>query len=321
MKILYPLLLALAATDLLPAAPQEHLSKTQVSPPRDITEITRRDPKALARLQKPGKLIFQADFEQKEALKAFFEVRGKKDGRASLVFDTKIAHRGRGSLRCIAPDRQGAASGSGASAWLGKLGYEQLYFRRYIRFAEDYDQGNLNHTGGGLAGVATDGQWDGMGKAGLRPRGDDRFSCAFEPWRSWGRVAAPGYLFLYTYWMDMTRDRDGNYWGNMLSPAKKKRRIPKRGRWTCLEQMIRCNDITKSNGECAAWIDGKLYLHMTGIRWRTSEKLRIKRFNIGIYIHQARRTNRVWYDDVALSTGYVGPTKDEPNATGGNSKD
>ena len=46
-----------------------------------------------------------------------------------------------------------------------------------------------------------------MGKAGIRPTGDDRFTSSFEPWRDWQRAPAPGYMFLYTYWMDMTQSR------------------------------------------------------------------------------------------------------------------
>ncbi len=80
-----------------------------------------------------------------------------------------------------------------------------------------------------------------------------------------------------------------------------------RGKWVCLEQMIRVNRIGQADGEMAAWIDGHLYLHLTGMRCRKTAKLRIKRFNLGLYIHQATRTNVVWYDDVALSTGYIEP--------------
>jgi len=57
----------------------------------------------------------------------------------------------------------------------------------------------------------------------------------------------------------------------------------------------------------AAWIDGKLYIHYRGFRWRSNDDVRLKRFNIGVYIHQARKDNTVWYDDVTLSTGYIGP--------------
>jgi hypothetical protein len=152
-----------------------------------------------------------------------------------------------------------------------------------------------------------------MGKAGVRPRGDDRFTCGFEPWRDWGRVEAPGYLFLYVYWVDMQQGRDGNWWGNMLEPTPEERVVPPRGEWVCLEQMIRVNDVGEANGELAAWVDGRLYLHFTGIRWRTDERVRIKRFDLGIYVHEARRRNVVWYDDVVVSTGYVGPLSDKPD--------
>jgi hypothetical protein len=37
--------------------------------------------------------------------------------------------------------------------------------------------------------------------------------------------------------------------------------------------------------------------------------VRLKRFSFGLYVHAAARDNTVWYDDVALSTGYLGPVK------------
>ncbi len=280
------------------------------SEPRDITERTLADEKALAALQQPGDVLFEDDFESKDSLEKYFEIRGRDDGRATLVRDPKLAHRSRGAIRFIAPERDGKSSGSGASAWLGARGHDRVYFRRYIRFAEDYDQGNLNHTGGGIAGIGGTGKWDGMGKAGVRPKGGDRFTCGFEPWRDWGREEAPGYMFLYTYWVDMKQGRDGNWWGNMLEPAEDRRVVPPRGKWVCLEQMIQVNEVGKADGELAAWIDGKLYLHMEGFRWRTDERVRIKRFDIGIYIHSARRHNEVLYDDVVVSTGYVGPRRE-----------
>ena len=226
-----------------------------------------------------------------------------------MLTDSAKAHTGNGCIQFTSVDRGGKSSGAGASHWFGPEGHDTIYLRRYIRFAPDYDQGNLNHTGGGLSGVVGSNKWEGMGKAGIRPKGDDRFSCRFEPWRDWKRSPAPGFMFLYTYWMDMKRDPDGNYWGNNLYPAKDTRITLKRDRWYCLEQMIKVNEPGKANGELAAWIDGKLYIHYKGFRWRSSDKVRLKRFNIGVYVHQATRNNTVWYDDVVLSTGYIGPTK------------
>ena len=274
-----------------------------------VTAQTRADRKALAELERPGKVIFSDGFESPASLKNYFEIRGLKDGRAKLLVDTAVAHTGSGAIQLTAPARDGKSSGAGASFWFGPKGYDQVYFRRYIKFAADYDQGNLNHVGGGLAGVAGTNKWGGMGKAGIRPKGDDRFTSSFEPWRAWKRYPAPGFMFLYTYWMDMRRDRDGHYWGNNLGPADDERVTPKRDRWYCLEHTIKVNDVGRANGELAAWIDGKLTIHYTGFRWRSAEDVRLKRFGIGVYVHKATRDNTVWYDDVVLSTGYVGPVK------------
>jgi len=107
-----------------------------------------------------------------------------------------------------------------------------------------------------------------------------------------------------------------NYWGNFFQPTPEQRLVPERGRWYCLEQMIRVNDPGQANGEMAAWIDGELYIHATGFRWRTTAEVRLKRASFGIYVHAATRENRVWYDDIVLSTGYVGPVAPEDSGPG-----
>lgn len=275
-------------------------------PPRDVTAATLADPKALAALEAPGTVLFHDEFESDASFAQWFEVRGKDDGRVAIEHDPKLVRTGMGSIRCVAPARDGASSGSGASAWLGADGYDCVHFRRWIRFADDYDQGNLNHTGGGLAAVAGTGKWDAMGSAGIRPTGADHFTAGFEPWRDWGKNRAPGAMASYVYWMDMERDKDGHWWGNLFAPDAEHRVNPERGRWVCLEQRIRVNTVGKADGELATWIDGKLYQHLVGFRWRTDAKVRLKRFDVGIYVHHAERTNAVWYDDVVVSTGYVG---------------
>jgi len=272
-----------------------------------VTAETRADAQTLEALERPGEVFFSEDFESAEALDRFFEVNGRSEGHARWLRDPARAHSGSGAVQFTAPARAGKESGSGASAWFGPTGYDRVYFRRYIRFAADYDQGSLHHVGGGLTGVAGTDRWRGMGTAGLLPRGDDYFKSRFEPWRDWGRYEAPGYLFLYTYWMEMERDKDGHYWGNMLGPDAAERMVPKRDRWICLEHMIQTNDPGEANGALAAWVDGRLYLHFKGLRWRSTPEVRIKRCDIGIYVHQATRDNTVWYDDMVLSTGYIGP--------------
>lgn len=281
-------------------------------PPKDLTSVTRANAKALAALERPGTILFTDDFESRKSLDSYFEVRGVSEKRVEIDTNAGAVHKGAGALRLTSKDNQGQASGAGASYWFGASGgYDRVYLRYYIRFAGDYDQGNLNHTGGSLIGVVGDNKWRGMGTAGKRPNGDDHLTCALETWRDWGRAPAPGYLFCYTYWMDMKIDKDGNYWGNMLGPTESTRIVPERGRWYCMEFMIKLNTIDAGvasfDGELAAWVDGKLYLHFRGIRWRKTAELKLKRMGVDVYIHQARKDNTVWYDDVAVSTGYIGP--------------
>lgn len=285
---------------------------TQTPYPALVTAQTRADSKALAELQRPGTVLFSDGFDSQDSFKAYFEVGGLKEGWAKIVTDAAIVRGGKGALQLTAAANAGNASGASVNYWFGPDGHDRVHIRYSIRFAADYDQGNLNHTGGGLAGVAGTNKWGGMGGAGIKPKGDDHFNSRLEAWRDWGRFAPPGYLFCYSYWMDMRIDKDGNYWGNMLGPAEEERFVPERGRWYCVELMVKANTVGQADGELAAWIDGKLALHYKGFRWRSTDAVKLKRASLAAYVHEARRDNTVWYDDFVVSTGYVGPVKASP---------
>lgn len=275
-----------------------------------VTAATRQHAAELARLQTVGKVVFADGFESAQSLRSYFEIDGEKQGRARITQQASNVHSGKGALQLTATDNGGKSCGAGPVLWLGDRGYERLHLRYYIRYAADYDQGNLNHTGGSLSGVAGNYKWRGMGTAGLRPTGLDYCSTRVEGWRDWQRVASPGYLFCYTYWMDMQRDRDGHYWGNMLGPDADERVVPPRAQWLCVELMVGLNQVGKDDGELAVWLDGKLYEHWQGFRWRRSAELTLKRAGLMVYVHEARRDNTVCFDDLLISTGYVGPLAD-----------
>ena len=133
-----------------------------------------------------------------------------------------------------------------------------------------------------------------MGSAGIRPKGDDRSTARWSPGGTGDAIHRRAICF-FTYWMDMKRDQDGNYWGNMLGPAGDERLVPARPvvlpRTHDPGQRSRTGD-----GELAAWIDGKLYIHYTGFRWLTpgkTEAFRHRRLR-----PQRAGDNTVWYDDV-----------------------
>ncbi|MBX3464893.1 MAG: hypothetical protein KF830_17125 [Planctomycetes bacterium] len=285
--------------------------------PQLCTAATRADADALARLARPGQVLFADGFDAEDSLAAYFEIRGRAEGNAAIATGPAAVRAGTGSLRLTAPANDGQASGSSAQLWLGDAGHDVVHLRYWIRYAPDYDQGDLHHTGGSIAGVAGAGKWSGMGGAGQRPRGDDHFSTRVEGWRDWRRHDPPGYLLTYSYWMDMRRDRDGNYWGNLLGPEAGERRVPRRGAWQCVELRVAVNTPGEADGELAVWLDGDLYLHYRGFRWRSSADVRIKRIGLLTYVHAARRDNTAWFDDLVVATGYIGtgaPARDEPAA-------
>lgn len=269
----------------------------------DLTEKTAQDAAALRALQQTGQVFFREDFESDDWHKRFFDHRGLKDGRLTLTSEAARVCAGRKSLQCkLPPGKEAVAC---ASLWF-PAGHEKVHLRWYTRFGEDFDQGNLMHFVG-LAGVAGTNRYAGMGQAGIRPTGYDRFTTGFEPWRSWGKFQAPGAMNFYSYFPGMKGDRQmkGKYWGNQFMPQNAA--VPRRGKWHCFEVMLKANEVGQKNGEQAAWIDGRLYAHFAGIEWRKSADVRIKRVYLGVYIHDNPKENVVLFDEMALSTGYIGP--------------
>jgi hypothetical protein len=294
------LLHLLRVADELPRARAEPAAHSPVL----VTAQTRATPVELARLQTPGEVLFRDGFDDATSLGNYFERLGEDRGRIAIT--TAAPRAGAGALQLTTEDRSGESCGAGVRLWLDQ-GRECLHLRYWIRYAADYDQGNLNHTGGSISGVAGEDRWRGMGAAGRRPVGDDHCSTRVEGWRDWQRVPAPGFLHSYTYWMDMARDRDGNFWGNLLMPVAADRLVPARDRWLCVEQRLQLNTPGRDDGELAVWLDGALYMHWRCLRWRSADTLRCRRIALDLYVHESRRQNRVCYDDLVVSTGYIGP--------------
>ncbi len=130
-------------------------------------------------------------------------------------------------------------------------GYDMLHVRFYVKF--DPDCAPIHHFFH-VGGYHPPTPWP-QGGAGQRPRGDDRFSTGVEPF---GNAWRWDY---YSYWMEMRGSPPrGKTWGNSFihNPATN----VEKGRWTCLELMMKMNDVGKSNGEMALWIDGALVSHL-----------------------------------------------------------
>jgi hypothetical protein len=255
---------------------------------------------------KASDVVFREDFEN------FDRKRWDEFGRTPSAIS--IEDGGYGGGKCVEIT---ARLGKDTGAHLYKMlepGLDTCHLRFYVKFEKEHDY--LHHFVH-LVGYRPATRWP-QGGAGVRPDGGKRFSTGIEPWGKWGRYPAPGAWHFYSYWCEMKRSRDGKYWGNSFAP-KKPALVP-RGRWICVEIMLRCNsDPEKADGAQTLWLDGKKVAHFEGIRWRTDPRLKVNGVWMLYYItenaarqnrvKEPRKVNRVRFDEIVVSRSYIGPKK------------
>ena len=186
-------------------------------------------------------------------------------------------------------------------------GVDTMYARFYVKFHEK--TGYVHH----FVHLVADSDpkpWP-KGGAGETPGGDKKFSTGIEPTGHWGRYPPPGIWNFYTYWHEMK-----SKWGSVY---RGKLDVIRPGKWTCVEAMLKANSAPdKADGEQAFWVDGELYGHFKGFRWRTTNELKINSFWLLFYnTDQPARHNKdpkpdsrvmeVWFDDIVVATEYIGP--------------
>lgn len=207
-----------------------------------------------AGIEKDPAVIQVEKFEQADvpALAAQWETVSEKES-ISFTADVPAGSTGKQSLLM---DRQ---KGSGGSLYRrlknekakNGFGYDKVFSRCYVKFAEDC--GEIHHFGPCLGGNLPATQWPSV-KAGIRTDGAKSFWSGIEPnGKSWT-------WDFYTYWSEMRGSPPrGQTWGNSF--IRDPKLTVEKGRWICVEQMIKMNDVGDTNGEQALWLDGKLIAH------------------------------------------------------------
>ncbi len=269
----------------------------------------------------------------------------------------QVAHPDRMSLSGIKPENSSgsksllishlAEKGNGAHLYTrldkdGK-GYDQVFARFYVRFAEDCEE--IHHFGTCIGGNNPATPWPQV-SAGNPTQGGKSYWVGIEPfgdaWR-WD---------YYTYWHKMRGSPPrGQTWGNSFIQDKSLKVAKEK--WICVEVMTKMNDVGKSNGEMALWIDGQLRSYLRpgeprgrftfdkfipgeegegviwdrelgdrrslpaepggtpfpGFEWRTVEELKTNFVWVYVYITKGTpgHANRVWFDDVVVAKQYIGP--------------
>jgi hypothetical protein len=267
-------------------------------------------------IEKDSRVLFVEDFETGTLEDIAARWGGHRvAGTWDLSEDLADGSPGKKSLHItVGPD--GPKNHSGAYLYTHTRGVDRLHARFYVKFHPRH--GYLHH----FVFLAADREptpWP-KGWAGHKPAGDDHFLSSIEPWSDWGKVAAPGAWNFYSYWQDMKPDGRGDYWGNSFMPGSET--IP-RGQWICMEAMVKANSPEALDGEQAFWVDGKLVGHFKGIRWRSTDLVKLNSFwlQYDVCENSAKHNNdpspqdreyEVWFDDVVLATDYIGPVQGKP---------
>jgi hypothetical protein len=286
-------------------------------------------------IAKDPAVLFADDFEAKSLAQIEERWGGEasnKDGKViSLSKEVPPGSPGKQSLEMTAT----LGENSGGHLYTVFPGVEKAFVRFYVKFAPDVA---YEHHFVELGGYNPPTPWPNP-RAGTKPAGDERVMVFIDPVGEYGRYAPPGIWSLYTYWAEMKISADQHYWGNCLNPPVPQR-VP-RGRWQCVELMIKLNTPGQRDGELALWLDGKLVEHVKkgvprgpwsgmgfdllprggepfeGLELRTDEALKINHLWLEHYLDDGpqqqnkladpTRVNRVWFDHVVVSKEYIGP--------------
>lgn len=186
----------------------------------------------------------------------------------------------------------------------GKPEPEEIYFRYYLRFADDW---NPYADGGKMPGIA--GTYD---RAGWGMRKSD----GYNGWSVRGGFAARPSVDMsvarltalgsYSYHADT--GESGDYWGWNEGPSG----LLENNRWYSVEQYVKLNTPGVRNGVFRAWIDGRLVLEKTTILFRHTRDLKIE--NVWMNIYHGGTTPppqdmTLYIDNVVIARRYIGPVK------------
>ncbi|TPV94966.1 MAG: hypothetical protein B7733_12465 [Myxococcales bacterium FL481] len=274
------------------------------------------------------------------AASGFIDCNGCTDtsndpNRIELVQDAALAHSGHWSLHLpgAAPaEYRGAALAYRSCAEDPRpgcrlAGHEELYFRTWVRLANDHA---YVHHFLALAGTRPDAYWDADGNAGCRPNGQRWAGTTIDFNRDHE-------LFFYTYHPTMSCDVggycSGEYaqnicdgcagknmpctdrleccWGNTFGLDQPV--VLERGRWVCLEMHMRLNTPGAADGEMAFWVDDELAHRQTDMHWRDIPELQLNKAWLQHYIAagDTDQSNQIWFDDVVVSTSRIGCGDDD----------
>jgi hypothetical protein len=188
---------------------------------------------------------------------------------------------------------------------------EEIYFRYYLRFGDDWQQ---TVQGGKMPGIS--GTYGRAGWGGRKVNGRDGWSAR----GSFGLTLPEGNplagrqpLGWYCYHADM----EGRYGSGWIWTGGY-RGFLENNRWYSIEQYVKLNTPGEAGGEgrrdgiLRVWIDGRPAFEKTDIRFRDVDTLKIEQIWMNVYhggTVPSPRDQHLYVDNVVVSRRYIGPMR------------
>jgi hypothetical protein len=247
---------------------------------------------------KGNNVVFTCDFESDDWYKQF-GMRKSPERVEAVSSDParKFEPRAGKAIR-IKVDRGGHYGASIMYRFKDRIGAEpeQIYFRYYLRFADDWDPAR----GGKLPGIS--GTYNRAGWGGRPSNGRNGWSARgqFNGQRD-GKTPV-GY---YCYHADM-RGRYGSGW---IWNTEERGHL-ENNRWYCIEQYVKMNTPGRNDGILRGWADGQQAFEKTDVRMRDVDTLKIEAVWLNVYLGgtwTAESDHHLYIDDVVIARDYIGP--------------
>ncbi len=176
---------------------------------------------------------------------------------------------------------------------------EEIFFRYYLRFADDW---NPTIQGGKLPGIS--GTYNRAGWGGRPVNGHDGWSARGLFERQRDGLTAIGF---YCYHVDMKGKYGSNWvWG------RDRLGYLENNRWYAVEQQLKLNHPGVNDGVLRGWIDGRLAFEKTDVRMRDTTDLKIEMVWLNVYqggTRPAPSEDHLYIDNVVISRNRIGPAK------------
>lgn len=173
---------------------------------------------------------------------------------------------------------------------------EEIYFRYYLRFGNDWNP----RMGGKLPGIG--GTYGRAGWGGRPSNGRNGWSARGQ---FKGQKEGKTPIGFYCYHADMP----GQY-GSAWIWQRDKLGYLENNRWYCIEQYVRMNTPEKNDGILRGWVDGRLAFEKADIRMRDLPHLKIESIWINIYHGgkwSAESNDHLFIDNIVVAKRYIGP--------------